>query len=322
VKAIVHHEYGSPDVLRYEETAKPVPGDGEVLIVVHAAAVNPLDWHFVRGSPYGFRFTTGLRKPKDPRLGMDVAGRVEAVGKSVKEWNPGDDVFGACRGAFADYVCAAEAALAQKPAGVSFEQAGSVAVAAFTAIQALRDKGHVQPGQKVLINGAAGGVGTFAVQIARWLGAEVTGVCSTRNVAMVQSLGAHHVIDYTQQNFTEDAQRYDVIVDCIGNHSLSASRRVLSQRGIYVMVGAPSGRWVAPMDRALNAVILSRFVSQTLTSIMAKSTKADLNLISELLQSGKITPVIDRCYPLTETADAIRYLEQGHARGKVVITVA
>jgi NADPH:quinone reductase-like Zn-dependent oxidoreductase len=322
VKAIVYHEYGSPDVLRYEEIPKPVPGDNEVLIAVHAAAVNPLDWHFVRGSPYGFRFMTGLRKPKDPRLGMDVAGSVEAVGKNVRGWKPGDDVFGACHGAFADYVCAAESALAQKPAGVTFGQAGSVAVAAFTAIQGLRDKGHLQPGQKVLINGAAGGVGTIAVQIGRWLGAEVTGVCSTRNVAMVHSLGAHRVIDYTQQDFTQETQPYDVIFDCIGNHSLSACRHVLTQRGVYVMVGAPSGRWVAPMDRALKAVLLSRFVSQTMMSIMAKPSKADLNLIAELLQSGKLTPVIDRSYPLTEVQEAIRYLEQGHARGKVVITVA
>jgi NADPH:quinone reductase-like Zn-dependent oxidoreductase len=319
MKAIVYQRYGSPDVLRYEDTAKPIPGDDEVLIRVCAAALNPLDWHFVRGSPYGIRFMTGLRRPKDARLGMDVAGRVEAVGKNVKEFRAGDDVFGACRGAFADYVCTAEAALALKPANVTFEQAGCVSVAAFTALQGLRDIGRVQREQKILINGAAGGVGTFAVQIGHWLGAEVTGVCSTRNVEMVRSLGADHVIDYTQQDFTRNGERYDVIFDCIGNHSLLACRRVLVRRGIYIMVGAPSGRWIAPMDRVLRMRVLSWFVSQNLSSIMAKTNKDDLNLMAELMQSGKVTPVIDRRYRLSEVPEALLYLEEGHARGKVVI---
>jgi NADPH:quinone reductase-like Zn-dependent oxidoreductase len=319
MKAIVYQRYGSPDVLRYEETAKPIPGDDEVLIKVCAAALNPLDWHFVRGSPYGIRFMTGLRQPKDMRLGMDVAGRVEAVGKNVKELKAGDDVFGACRGAFADYVCTAEAALALKPANVTFEQAGCVSVAAFTALQGLRDIGRVQREQKILINGAAGGVGTFAVQIGHWLGAEVTGVCSTRNAEMVRSLGAEHVIDYTRQDFTRSEERYDVIFDCIGNHSLLACRRVLVRRGIYIMVGAPSGRWIAPMDRVLRMRVLSWFVSQNLSSIMAKTNKDDLNLMAELMQSGKVTPVIDRRYRLSEVPEALLYLEEGHARGKVVI---
>jgi NADPH:quinone reductase-like Zn-dependent oxidoreductase len=319
MKAIVYQRYGSPDVLRYEETAKPIPGDDEVLIKVCAAALNPLDWHFVRGSPYGIRFMTGLRQPKDMRLGMDVAGRVEAVGKNVKDFKAGDDVFGGCRGAFAEYVCTGEAVLALKPANVTFEQAGCAPVAAFTAFQGLRDKGHVQAGQKILINGASGGVGTFAVQIGRWLGAEVTGVCSTRNVEMVRSLGADHVIDYAQQDFTRSEERYDVIFDCIGNHSLLACRRVLGQRGIYIMVGAPSGRWIAPMDRVLGARVLTWFVSQNLTSIMAKFNKDDLTLMAQLMEAGKVTPVIDRRYRLSEVPEALRYLEEGHARGKVVI---
>jgi NADPH:quinone reductase-like Zn-dependent oxidoreductase len=320
MKAIVYQRYGSPDVLRYEETAKPIPGDDEVLIQVCAAALNPLDWHFVRGSPYGIRFMTGLRKPRDQRLGMDVAGRVDAVGKNIKEFKAGDDVFGACRGAFADYVCTAEAALALKPANVTFEQAGCVPVAAFTALQGLRDKGHVQLGQKLLINGASGGVGTFAVQIGHWLGAEVTGVCSTRNVEMVRSLGAHHVIDYAQQDFTRSGERYDVIFDCVGNHSLLACRRVLGRRGIYIMVGAPSGRWIAPMDRVLRARMLSWFGKRVLSSIMAKSSKDNLNVIAELMRSDEVMPVIDRRYRLSEVPEAIRYLEEGHARGKIVIS--
>jgi NADPH:quinone reductase-like Zn-dependent oxidoreductase len=319
MKAIVYRRYGSPDVIRYEEVEKPIPGDDEVLIKVCGAAVNPLDWHFVRGSPYGIRFMTGLRRPKDARLGMDVAGRVEAVGTNVKEFKAGDDVFGACRGGFAEYVCTAEAALALKPANVTFEQAGCVSVAAFTALQGLRNKGHVQPGQKILINGAAGGVGNFAVQIGHWLGAEMTGVCSGRNVEMVRSLGADRVIDYTQEDFTHNGERYDVILDCVGNHSLLACRRVLVRRGIYIMVGAPSGRWIAPMDRVLKMRVLSWFVSQRLNSITAKRSKDDLNLMAELMQSGKVTPVIDRCYRLSEVPEALRYLEEGHARGKVVI---
>jgi NADPH:quinone reductase-like Zn-dependent oxidoreductase len=321
MKAIVYREYGSPDVLRYEEIEKPTPGDNEVLVRVRGAALNPLDWHFMRGSPYGIRLMSGLGKPKDRRLGMDVAGVVEAAGKDVKDLKAGDEVFGFCRGAFAEYACGPESGFAPKPANVTFEQAGCVGVAAITALQGLRDKGRVQPGQKILINGASGGVGTLAVQVGKWLGAEVTAVCSTRNVEMVRFLGAHRVIDYTQQDFTRGEPRYDVIFDCIGNHSLRACRRVLNRSGIYIMVGAPTGRWVAPMDRVLRIRILSWFVSQTLSSIMAKSNKDDLKVVSDLTRTGKITPVIDRRYGLQEVPAAMRYLEEGHARGKVVITL-
>ena len=306
MKAIVYRRYGSPDVLCCEETEKPVPKDNEVLLRVCAAALNPLDWHYLRGTPYGIRFMTGLGKPKDTRLGMDVAGHVEAAGKKAGLFQPGDAVFGACRGAFAEYACAPEAALARKPDKVTFEQAGSVAVAAFTALQGLRDKGHVQPGQKVLINGAAGGVGTFAVQLGNWLGAEVTGVCSSRNVEMVRSLGAHHAIDYTQQDFTRNGQRYDLIFDCIGNHSLAATRRVLTRRGVCILVGAPSGRWVAPMGRFAGARLTSPFMSRKLVPIMAQPSQDDLILMAELMRSQKVAPVIDRRYRLSEVPAAIR----------------
>ena len=237
MKAVVYYNYGSPGVLRCEEIAKPTPGDDEVLIEVRAASVNPLDWHFMRGTPYFIRLMLGLRKPKLPRLGVDVAGLVEAAGRNVTQFKPGDRVFGSCRGAFAEYVCTSQAALAVKPDNVTFEQAASVPMAALTALQAFRDKGHIQPGQKVLINGAAGGVGTFAVQIARSFGAEVTGVCSTRNVDMVRSLGADRVIDYTQGDFTGNGQQYDVILDLIANHSLSACRRILNPKGTYIAAG-------------------------------------------------------------------------------------
>jgi NADPH:quinone reductase-like Zn-dependent oxidoreductase len=316
MKAIVYRQYGSPDVLRYEETQKPVAGDNEVLIRVCAAALNPLDWHYVRGMPYGIRFMSGLRKPKDTRLGMDVAGHVEAVGRNARLFQPGDAVFGGCRGAFAEYACTAETALARKPEKVTFEQAGSVAVAAFTALQGLRDKGHIQPGQKVLINGAAGGVGTFAVQLGNCLGAEVTGVCSSRNVEMVRSLGAHHAIDYTREDFTRRGQRYDLILDCIGNHSLAANRRVLTRKGICILVGAPSGRWIAPMGRFMGARLLSPLMSRKLVPIMAQQSQDDLNLMAELMRSGKVIPVIDRRYRLSEVPAAIRYLEEGHAGGE------
>ena len=319
MKAIVYQEYGSPDVLRCEEIQKPIPGDNEVLIRVCAAALNPLDWHFVRGRPYGFRFMSGLRKPKDARLGMDVAGRVEAAGRNVRLFKPGDAVFGICRGAFAEYACTAERDLAQKPDNVTFEQAASVPVAAFTALQGLRDKGHVEAGQKVLINGAAGGVGSCAVQIGKWLGAEVTGVCSSRNVEMVRSLGADHVIDYTREDFTRSGKRYETIFDCIGNHSLAACRRSLAPRGICVLVGAPSGRWIAPMGRFLGARLISAFMSRKLAPIMARWSQDDLHLMAELMRCGKLNPVIDRRYRLGEAPAALRYLEEGHARGKVVV---
>ena len=321
MKAIVYSNYGPPDVLRYEEIDKPDAGDNEVLIKVRAASVNPLDWHFMRGTPYFLRLMTGLRKPKNKRLGVDVAGQVEAVGSSVTQFKPGDEVFGSCRGAFAEYVCTSERALVVKPDNMTFEQAASVPVAAVTALQGLRDKGQIRPGRKVLINGAAGGVGTFAVQIAKSFGAEVTGVCSTRSVAMVRSIGADLVIDYTQEDFTKSKQRYDLILDAIGNHSLSAIRRVLNPRGIYVGVGGPTGNWKMGLTGLIKALVLSWFVSQNFVTLIARLNKEDLTILRDLMKAGKVTPIIDRRYRLSEVPEAIRYLEEGHARGKVIITV-
>ena len=333
MKAIVYHNYGPPDVLQCGETEKPVPKDNAVLIRVRAASVNPLDGGLVKG---GGRIVTGLRKPKITRLGVDVAGQVEAVGRNVTQFKPGDEVFGVCirdpqgsgvrvwipQGAFADYACVPESVLVMKPDNVTFEQAASAPVAAFTALQGLRDKGQVQPGQKVLINGAAGGVGTFAVQIAKSLGAEVTGVCSTRNVDMVRSIGADHVIDYTQQDFTKPGQRYDLIFDCVGNQSLSACRRVLNPKGILIMAGDLSGRGMTGLlARLITALVLSRFVSQKLVTFLARPSKEDLTIMRELMATGKVTPVIDRRYKLSEVPEAVRYLEERHARGKVVITL-
>jgi NADPH:quinone reductase-like Zn-dependent oxidoreductase len=321
VKAIVYRYYGSPAVLKFEEIEKPTPGGDEVLIKVRAASVNPLDWHFMRGTPYFLRLMAGLRQPKVTRLGVDVAGQVEAVGKNVTHFKPGDHVFGSARGAFAEYVCAPQRALVMKPDNVTFEKAASVPVAAITALQALRDKGKIQPGQKVLINGVAGGVGTFAVQLANSFGADVTGVCSTRNVDMVRSLGAAHVIDYTKENFTKSGQRYDLLLDCVGNHSLSACRRVLNPRGIYIVVGGKDSRWVGPLARAITAPVFSCFVSQHMVLMLAKVNQQDLGVLRDLMQTGKLTPVIDRRYRLSEVPEAIRYLEEGHAQGKVVITL-
>jgi NADPH:quinone reductase-like Zn-dependent oxidoreductase len=322
MKAIVYHNYGSPDVLKCEEIEKPAAGDGEVLIKVRAASVNPLDWHFMRGTPYFVRMMTGLRKPKIARLGVDVAGQVEAVGGNVTQFKPGDEVFGSCRGAFAEYVCTSERSLVAKPGNLTFEQAASVPVAAITALQGLRDKGRIQPGWKVLINGAAGGVGTFAVQIAKSFGADVTGVSSTRNVDMVRSIGADRVVDYTQEDFTRSGQRYDLIFDTVGNHSLLACRHVLNPKGTYIAVGGPAGRWFDPMADLIKTLALSPFVSQKLVMFMARLSKEDLTVVRELMMSGKVTPVIDRRYRLSEVPEAIRYLEAGHARGKVVIAMA
>jgi len=329
MKAVVYYNYGSPDVLKCEEIENPTAGDNEVLIKVRAASVNPLDWHFMRGTPYFVRILAGLRKPKVTRLGVDVAGQVEAVGRNVTQFKPGDEVFGACRGAFAEYACTSESALAMKPDNVTFEQAASVPIAALTAVQGLRlgglgDKGQIQPGQKVLINGAAGGVGTFAVQIAKSFGADVTGVCSTRNVDMVRSIGADRVIDYTQEDFTKSGQRYDLLFDCVGNHSLLACRRVLNPKGIYIPVGGEGGRWmIGPLARSITALVLSRFVSQKLVAFfLARLSKdGDLAILRELMKAGKVTPVIDKRYRLSEVPEAVRYLEEGHARGKVVITL-
>jgi NADPH:quinone reductase-like Zn-dependent oxidoreductase len=322
MKTIVYSNYGSPDVLKCEEIEKPTPGDYEVLIKVCAASVNPVDWHFMRGTPYFLRIPAGLLKPKDRRLGVDVAGQVEAVGRNVTHFKPGDEVFGACRGAFAEYVCTSELALAMKPDNVTFEQAATACVAALTALQGLRDKGKIQPGQKVLINGAAGGVGTFAVQIAKWFGADVAGVCSTKNMDMVRSIGADRIIDYSQEDFTKSGQRYDLIFDCVGNHSLSACRYVLNPKGIYIAVGGPSGRWmIGTLARAIIAPVLSRFVSQKLVMVLMRRSKEDLAIMGELMESGRVTPVIDKRYRLSEVPQAIRYLEEGHARGKVIITM-
>jgi NADPH:quinone reductase-like Zn-dependent oxidoreductase len=325
MKAIVYCDYGLAN-LKLENIEKPTPSDDQILVKVRAASVNPLDWHFIEGTPKIMRaMGVGLRKPKDTRLGVDFAGTVEAVGKDVTQFKPGDEVFGGRDGAFAEYVCPrANRAVALKPANITFEQAASVPIAAITALQGLRDKGHVQPGQTVLINGASGGVGTFAVQIAKSFGADVTGVCSTRNVDMVRSLGADHVIDYTKENFTKGDQRYDVVLDNVGTQPLSGFRRVLTPKGIYVMIGGGGpndSQWIGPFGRVINTVVLSPFMSQKMGMMMADLNHNDLTILADMMQSGKVKPVIDRTYKLSEVPDAIRYLEQGHARGKVVITV-
>jgi NADPH:quinone reductase-like Zn-dependent oxidoreductase len=325
MKAVVYCDYGVPN-LKLQEIEKPAPADDQLLVKVRAASVNPLDWHFIEGTPYIMRaMGVGLRKPADTRLGVDFAGTVEVVGKSVTQFKPGDEVFGGRTGAFAEYVCVREArAVTLKPANITFEQAASVPIAGITALQGLRDKGKVQSGQKVLINGASGGVGTFAVQIAKSYGAEVTGVCSTRNLDMVRSLGADHVIDYTKDDFTKSDQRYDVILDNVANHSLSEFRRVLKPDGTYVLIGgggANENRWLGPgLTQAFKAMFLSKFVSQQMGMMLAELNQKDLTFLADLMQSGKVTPVIDRTYKLSDLPDAIRYLEEGHARGKVVIT--
>lgn len=323
MKAILHHSYGSPDVLCFEAIAKPAPGDNEVLLRVRAASVNPYDWHFLRGEPYPVRLVAGLSKPKDLRLGVDGAGVVEAVGCNVTRFQPGDEVFGACKGAFAEYTCASESSLVTKPPNLTFEQAAAVPIAGISALQGLRDAGQIQPGNRILINGAAGGVGTFAIQIAKSFGADVTGVCSTRSVELVRSLCADHVIDYTYDDFTRSGHHYDLILDCVGNHSLSSIRRVLNPRGRQVPVGAQAGRWMlGPLTRSLRAMVLSKFGNRKLVPFfLAKLNQEALTTLRELLDSGKVTPIIDRRYKLSETPEAIRYLEEGHARGKVVITV-
>jgi len=322
VKAIVYHRYGSPEVLKCEEIEKPSAGNDDVLIRVRAAAVNPLDWHFMRGEPYMIRIMTGARKPEKGRLGVDLSGQVEAVGRKVTQFRPGDEVFGLSPGACAEYVCAREQSVAVKPANLTFEQAAAMPTAAITALKALRDKGRIQPGYKVLINGAAGGVGTFAVPIAKSFGATVTGVCSTRNVDLVRSIGAEHVIDYTREDFTTGGQRYDLILDCMTNHSLSACRRVMSAEGTYIMVGGTGGSWFGPLAPGLKAFLLSRFVSQNLVMFLSREKKEDLVAVKELAENKTFTPVIDRTYTLNEAPEAVRYLEEGHARGKVVIAIA
>ena len=326
MKAIVRCDYGLAN-LKLAEIEKPVPADDQILVKVHAVSVNPYDWHFVEGTPYFMRaIGVGLRKPKDIQLGVDFSGTIEAVGKNVTQFKPGDEVFGGRDGAFAQYVCRrAVGAVAPKPAGLTFEQAASINIAGITALQGVRDKGKVQPGQKVLINGASGGVGTFAVQIAKNFGAEVTGVCSTRNVELVQSLGADHVIDYTKEDFTKGDQKYDVILDNVANRSLSECRRVLTPNGIYVLIGGGGVNeqgLLGGLAKALNAALLSKFVKQKMGMMLADPSTKDLTLLAEMVQSGKLKTVIDRTYKsLSEVPDAIRYLEEGHAKGKVVITV-
>jgi NADPH:quinone reductase-like Zn-dependent oxidoreductase len=321
MKAIVYAEYGSPDVLYLKDVEKPTPQDNEVLIKVHAAAANPLDWHLMRGAPFVARLENGLRKPKNTTLGADIAGVVEAVGKNVTQFQPGDPVFGEVGfGGFAEYRCAREESVVRKPSNLSFESAAAVPVAAFTALQGLRDKGQIRAGQKVLINGASGGVGTFAVQIAKSFGTEVTGVCSTRNLELVRSIGADQVVDYTQEDFTKNGQQYDLILDAVGNRSVADYQRALRPHGICSIAGFTT------MARLFEHILLGAWVSrrgnkQIGLMATAKANKQDLLFISDLLEAGKVVPVIDRTYPLHETAAAIRYLETGRARGKVVITV-
>jgi len=322
MKAAVYHAYKLPDVVRIEDVAKPAPKDDEVLVRVRAASVNPLDAGLMKGKPLTFRLLFGLSKPRLTRPGVDVAGEVEAVGAKATRFKAGDQVFGFCRGAFAEYVCAAESKLVIKPPNLTYEAAASVAVAGFTALQGLRDKGRLQRGQKVLVNSAAGGVGTFAVQIAKWMGAEVTGACSTTNLELVRSIGADHVIDYTREDFTKRKEPYDLIFDCYVNRSLNAYRNVLSRKGTYLMVGGPPRRWFVEMLTPLiQALLLSPLVSQRFVTFIAKPRQEDLRLLRELMSSGMVKPVIDRCYQLSEVSEAIRYLDARHARGKVVISV-
>jgi NADPH:quinone reductase-like Zn-dependent oxidoreductase len=319
MKAIVYHNEGTLEILKCEEIEKPTAGEDEVLIKVRAAALNPLDYHLL-GHPFIRRMLFANTKLNTTRPGRDVAGEVEAVGGDLKRFKRGDAVFGWCGGAFADYTCTSASTLVIKPDNVTFEQAASVPVAALTALQGLRDKGKIQSGQKVLINGASGGVGTFAVQIAKAYGAEVTGVCSMRNVDMVGSIGADQVIDYTREDFTAGGQRYDLILDCFATHSLSAIRRVLNPNGRYVGVGGPVGSMIGLLAGQVRQILLSSFSSQKFVSFMAKLNQDDLATIGELMKEGKVTPVIDRRYRLSEVPEAVKYLEKGHARGKVVIT--
>ena len=318
--AVAYRCYGSPDILELVTRDKPVPADTEILVRVKAAAVNPLDWHYMRGEPYFMRLGSGIGMPEDPWMGVDFAGVVEAVGAAVTRFAPGDRVFGGGDGAFAEYLLATEDhAIARIPDGVSFDHAAALPIAAVTALQALRDKGGVQPGDTVLINGASGGVGTFAVQIAKSMGAEVHGVCSTRNVELVESLGADRVFDYRSEDYTESDVRYDVIVDMVGNHSVGLNQRVLKPDGRLVIVGGPKGNWIAPLKRPLGAMLRSLFASQELSMMLARLSSEDLAELAEMVAAGEIRPVLDHSFPLDEAADAIRYSETGRARGKILI---
>lgn len=322
MNAIVYNCYGSSEVLKLATVDKPQPDADEVLIKVHAASVNPLDWHYMRGSPYIMRLGTGLGSPDDGRMGVDFSGTVKSVGKNVKRFKPGDEVFGGSTGAFSEYVTISEnGALTLKPTNMTFQQSATVAIAGITALQALRDQGKIKAGQKVLINGASGGVGTFAVQIAKAFGAEVSGVCSTRNLDMVRSIGADHVFDYTQQDYTESGQLYDIIIDNVGNHSLSKNRQVLKPDGILVMIGGEKGNWLGPLISPIKALIVSPFVEQELQLFIAELNHADLIFLAKLMQDGKLVPVIDRSYSLSEVPIAIQYSEEGHAQGKIVVNL-
>jgi NADPH:quinone reductase-like Zn-dependent oxidoreductase len=321
MKAIVQDKYGSPDVLELRDIDRPVVKDDEVLVRVRAAAVNIGDWHLLRGMPYVMRVVSGLRKPKREIPGLDVAGQVEAVGGGVKRLRPGDEVFGWCKGAFAEYACAAEGHLLPKPSNLSFEQSAAVGDSAFTALAAVRDQGKVQPGQRVLINGASGGVGRFAVQIAKSFGADVTGVCRTTNVEIVRSIGADQVIDYTNEDFTQRERHYDVMLDLVGNRSLSDCRRTLVPRGTYVVVGVRDmGRWVG-LGRQFTVLSLSPFVRQRMRVFVVKHTLDDLAVLKDLVEAGKVAPTIDRRYTLSDLPEALRYQGEGHAQGKIVIAV-
>jgi len=321
MRAVVHRRYGSPEVLEIHDADRPAVTDDGVLVRVRAAAVNPVDWYGMTGRPYVARPMMGMRGPKDSSVGVDFAGTVESVGDAVKDFRPGDEVFGLGNGAFAEYVCVRDA-VAPKPARLTFEEAAGVPVAGFTALQALRDRGRVEPGQKVLVNGASGGVGTFAVQIAKHLGAEVTGVCSTRNVDLVRSLGADHVVDYTQEDFTRGDRRYDLLLDIAGTRSFAACRRVLTPGAKVVVIGAPKD---PPMLGPLRHIAAMRLASvrsgHQVIFFVAKPNRADLGTLGDLIESGKIRPVIDRRYGLDEVTDAFRYLAEGHARGKIVLTL-
>jgi NADPH:quinone reductase-like Zn-dependent oxidoreductase len=322
MRAITRTTYGSPDVLELREVDKPEPADDETLVRVRATSVNPADWYGMTGRPYAARaMAGGLRKPKSDRVGTDFAGTVEAVGKDVTHVQPGDEVFGGRSGALAEYVCARDAVV-RKPANVTLEQAAAVPVAAITALQGLRDKGGLRPGQSVLVNGASGGVGTFAVQIAKALGAEVTGVCSTGNVELVRSLGADHVVDYTKEDFTRSGLRYDLLLDVAGSRSWSACKRVLEPRATLVVVGAPKGgRLLGPLSHVTGLRLASLGSSRKVVFFIARLNRTDLSVLRELMEAGKVTPFVERTYALSETAEAFRYLGEGHARGKVVVTL-
>ena len=321
MKAIVYTKYGSPDILELNELEKPTPKGNEVLIKICAASVNPLDWHFMRGSPFFLRIMTGLFKPRITSLGRDVAGKIESVGRNVTLLKRGDEVFGSCTGAFAEYVCASDLKLVLKPDNVTFEQAATLNVAALTALQSLRDKGQIKKGQKVLINGASGGVGTFAVQIAKVFNAEVTAVCSTNNIEMVKSIGADFVIDYTKEDITKSGQHFDIFLDCYANRSLFECKRVLKSGGIYIPVGGPSNSLIGILISSIKAMLLSRLVSQKFVNFLTQINKEDLIFMGELLASEKVKAIIGKRYSLSETPEAIRFIEEGHAKGKVIISI-